>query len=68
MFVAIEEKVSSFGKFGASIRGPGGPRPHVGLQKILFLEHYATTRKPKMMQKGILTFHPTYFLLTLAVY
>ena len=40
--------------------GQGGLVPLFALQKILFLEHYATIRKPKMMQKGIITFFPTY--------
>ena len=35
-------------------------RPHFGSLKILILEHHVTTRKPTMMQKGIITFNPTY--------
>ena len=36
------------------------PSLRFGLQKKFFLEHHATTRKPKMMQKGIITFYPSY--------
>ena len=34
--------------------------PDFGLLKILFLEHHVTTRKQTMMQKGMITFSPTY--------
>ena len=30
--------------------------PHLGLLKILFLEHYSVTRQHTMMEKGISTF------------
>ena len=43
-----------------SQRDPGGPCPPFWFANNTFLEHYATTRKPKMMQKGILTFHFIY--------
>ena len=57
----IEEKVLSLGKFGASLwGGQGGLALHFGSQKIIFLEHHAMLSKPKMMQKGIITFHLIY--------
>ena len=60
IFVTIEQKVLSLGKFGVvGTRDQRGLALHFGLQKIFFLEHHATARKPKMMQKGIVTFHPT---------
>ena len=44
--------------------GPGGLcpllmaacAPHVGLHKILYLEHYVTTKQQTMMEKVITTF------------
>ena len=47
-----------------SVRGSQGGRaplkdayaPHLGLLKILFLEHYSVTRQHTMMEKGISTF------------
>ena len=38
----------------------GGLALYFGLLKILFLQHHATIRKPTMMQKGLITFNPTY--------
>ena len=47
-----------------SLRGSQGGRapltdacaPHLGLLKILFLEHYSVTRQHTMIEKGISTF------------
>ena len=46
-----------------SLRGSRGPcpltdacAPHLGLLKILFLEHYSVTRQHTKMEKGISTF------------
>ena len=56
----MEERVLSFGKFSAFAVGhQGGLAPHFGLQKLLVLELHTTTRKPTMMQKGIITINPT---------
>ena len=54
----MEEKVLFLDKFSAV--ATGSLAPYFGLLKILFLEHHATIRKPTMMQKGRITFNPTY--------
>ena len=51
----------SFVTWQIQCRHYGGPcTPHFGLLKIHFLERHVMTRKPTMMQKGIITFNPTY--------
>ena len=39
---------------------PGGLALPFWVTKNTFLEYHATTRKPTMMQKEIITFNPTY--------
>ena len=53
----IEEKVVSLGKFGASLRGGPWLAPHFWFIKNTLLEHHVMTRKPTMIQKGIITFN-----------
>ena len=55
----MEEKVFSFGKISAIATDGQRESPHFGLLIILVLEHHATTRKPTMMQKGIITINPS---------
>ena len=40
----------------------GGLTLHLGLLKMRFLEHRVRSRKPTMLQKGIITFNPTYWI------
>ena len=54
----MEQKVLSLGKVSAV--ATGGLAAHFGLLKILFFEHQLTTRKPTMIQKGIITLNPIY--------
>ena len=35
---------------------------YLGLLEICFLEHHVRSRKPTMLQKGIITFNPTYLI------
>ena len=63
IFVTVEEKVLSLGKFRViATGGQGGLTLHLGLQKIRFLEHHIRSRKPTMMQNIIITFNPTYLI------
>ena len=60
IFVTVEEKVLSLGKFRViATGGQGGLTLHLGLQKIRFLEHHVRSKKPTMMQNVIITFNPT---------
>ena len=42
--------------------GQGGLTFHFGLLKLRFLEHHVRSKKPTMMQKGIITFNSTYLI------
>ena len=63
IFVTVEEKVLSLGKFSViATGGQGDLTLHLGLQKIRFLEHHVRSRKPTMMQNVIIPFNPTYLI------
>ena len=56
----MQEKVLSLDKVSTITMGGRGPCPPLWFTKKTFLEHHVTTKKPTMMQKGIITFSPTY--------
>ena len=63
IFVTVEEKIFLLGKFIAvATEGQWGLTLHLGLLKMRFLEHHVRSRKPTMLQKGIITFNPTYLI------
>ena len=63
IFVRMEEKVLSLGKFSAVVTGgQKGLTLYLGLLKIHFWEHHVRSRKPTMLQKGTITFNPTYLI------
>ena len=55
-----KKKFCHFANLVPSLRGRGGLAPILIYKQILFLEHHVTTRRPTMMQKGIIIFDPTY--------
>ena len=61
----VEEKVFSLGKLIAvDTGGQGGLTLHLGLLKILALERHVKSKRPTMLQKGIITFNPIYVKVT----
>ena len=56
MFVGLRPVPSLRGSQGGRAPITDACAPHLGLLKILFLEHYSVTRQHTMMEKGISTF------------
>ena len=56
MSVGLRPVPSLQGSQGGRAPLTDGCAPHLGILKILFLEHYSVTRPHTMMEKGISTF------------
>ena len=56
MFVGLRPVPLLRGSQGGRVPLTDACAPHLGLLKILFLEHYSVTRQHTMMEKGISTF------------
>ena len=64
LFYTVNQWFSNCVHSAVATGGPRGPCPpacfpHLSLLNT-FLEHHVTTRQPTMMEKGIVTFSPTY--------
>ena len=62
MQIFVTSRRKSFVAWQIQCRCYGGLTLNLGLLKVRFLENHVRSRKPTMMQKGIIIFNPTYLI------